>query len=127
MSNEEAAAAIGVSAANEVQPPASEYADPAPYEPVETRTQIEVGLQRSVRFGRVIIGAAILGAIIAASVSFFFPLAPDAEYTVAQVAGFMSLIGAAFGLAIGAILALILGQIAKRHRGAAIAVHTDVR
>ena len=124
MSNEEAASAIGVSAAEEVQPAAPE---PAPHEPVETRIEIEVGLQRSVRYGRVIIGAAIVCAVIAAVASFFFPLAPDADYEVAQVAGFMLLIGAAVGLALGAILALILGQIAKRHRGAAIAVHTDVR
>ncbi len=128
MSNEEAAPQIGLPTAEDApDAPLAAADEPAPYEPVETRTEIEVGLQRSVRTGRVIIGAGILGAVIAALVSLFFPLAPDADYELAQIAGFMTLIGAAIGLAIGAILALVLGQVAKRHQGAAIAVHTDVR
>lgn len=102
-------------------------AAPAAPEQVETRTEVEVGLQRSVRYGRIIIGAAILGAVLAAIAALLFPVLPDAEYELGQIVGFMTLIGAAIGLALGAVLALVLGRIAKRQTGAAIAVRTDVR
>ncbi len=116
MSNEEAVQ----------QSPVPHTAADAP-EPIEVRTEVEVGLQRSVRYGPVIIGTAIVGALVAAIAALFFPVGPEAEYELGQIVGFMALIGAAIGLGLGAVLTLILGRVAKRHRGAAIAVLTDVR
>lgn len=119
MSNEESVAAgeEAASAASATEVP----------EPIATSTQVEVGLQRAVRYGPIIITATIAGAVIAALVSLLFPVAPDALYELGQIAGFMALIGAAIGLTLGAILTLILTVIAKRQRGSAIAVLTDVR
>lgn len=88
---------------------------------------IEVGLQRSVRFGRILIVASALGAIIGAVISLFFPVAEDADYELGQAVGLMVVVGAAVGLALGAILSLFLGFLASRNTGAAIAVQTDVR
>jgi len=96
-------------------------------EPVETATTLEVGLERSVRYGPILIGGAIIGAVIAAVVALLFPISEDAEYTMGQVVGFVAVLGGAAGLALGAVLALVLGRVAKRSRGAGIAVLTDVR
>lgn len=96
-------------------------------EPVETRTTVEVGLVRSVRYGPIMIGGIIVGAALAALAALFFPIEEGADYTMGQVVGFVAVLGAVIGLALGALLALILGVAAKRRRGAAIAVLTDVR
>lgn len=88
---------------------------------------VEVGLVRSVRFGRIIVTTVIVGAIIAALAALVVPVAPEAGYELGQIVGFMALIGAVIGLALGALLALILASVAKRQRGAALATHTDVR
>lgn len=96
-------------------------------EPIETRREVQVGLQRSVRYGRIIVGGMVLGIIVAVIVAMMLPVAPDADYELGQVVGFSALIGAAIGLAAGAVFGLILGVVAKRQRGAAIAVLTDVR
>lgn len=95
---------------------------------VETQhAPTEVGLQRSVRFGRIIIAVAALGAVAGLVASLFFPVQEGANYELGQVAGLMAVVGAAIGLTLGALLALLLGIVAKRKRGAAIAVQTDVR
>ncbi len=106
----------------------------APQEPaaaeagaVIEETRREVALQRSVRYGRILIGATVLGALIAALACLVFPIAEDAEYTMGQVVGFMVLIGGAVGLGIGGILSLILGLVAKRQRGTGVAIQADVR
>lgn len=98
-----------------------------PHEPVEVRTQMEVGLQRSVRIGPIMIGGAVLGAVIAAIITMLFPVVEDGHYTLGQVVGFVAVLGAVIGLTLGAILALILSAVARRRKGAAIAVLTDVR
>lgn len=103
-----------------------EMADELPA-PVVTSTEMEVGLQRTVRIGPIMIGAAVLGAVVAAVAALFFPISEEADYTMGQVVGFVAVLGAAIGLALGAVLSLILVGVARRHRGAAIAVHTDVR
>lgn len=102
-------------------------AAPEVREPHETRTRVEVGLERSVRYGRIIVTAAAVGAVIAAVSALFFPVADDADYELGQIVGLMAVVGAAVGLALGALLALALGISARRRRGAAIAVQTDVR
>lgn len=88
---------------------------------------VEVELQRSVRVGRLLIGGAVLGALVGMISSFFFPVAANADYELRQVVGVTLVFGAAIGLALGAVLALILGIAAKRQHGAAMAVQTDVR
>lgn len=95
--------------------------------PVETRTQIEVELVRSVRYGPIMVVGAAIGAVLLGVAALFFPVSDDAEYELGQVVGLMAVVGAAIGLALGGILALILGLVAKRSRGAALAVQTDVR
>ncbi len=138
MSTEEAAgvaepiepnAAVGAEPANEsATEPVNEAEEPRTEEFVEIpHAPIEVGLQRSVRYGRILIGAAALGALIGAIASLFFPVAEGADYELGQVAGLMAVVGGAIGLALGALLSLLLGIVARRNRGAAIAVQTDVR
>lgn len=95
-------------------------------EPVETRSRVEVGLVRSVRYGRVIVVFAALGAVVAGVAALFFPVAEDADYELGQVVGLMVVVGGAIGLSVGAILSLLLGLVARRKRGEALAVHTDV-
>lgn len=95
--------------------------------PVETSTEVEVGLQRSVRYGRILVVGAALGAVIAGLVALAFPVGPDATYELGQAVGFALVIGATAGLVLGALLALALGQVAKRSRGGARAIQTDVQ
>ena len=88
---------------------------------------VQVELRRSVRYGRIIIGAVAIGIIAGAVISLFFPVVEGANYELGQVAGLMAVVGGAVGLVIGALLSLLLGVIAGRKRGAALAVQTDVR
>lgn len=88
---------------------------------------VQVELRRSVRYGRIIIGAVVLGIIAGAVISLFFPVLEGANYELGQVAGLMAVVGGAVGLVIGALLSLLLGAVAGRKRGAALAVQTDVR
>lgn len=83
-------------------------------------TQATVELQRSVRYGRLLIGGAVVGAAIASLGSLFFPVEEGALYSIGQIMGFMLLIGGAIGLALGGVLALILNLSAKRQRGTAV-------
>ena len=86
-----------------------------------------MGLQRSVRYGRIIVGATILGAIIGLIASLFFPVDEGANYELRQAAGVALVAGGVIGLTVGALVSLLLGIIASRSKGAAIAVQTDVR
>lgn len=101
--------------------------EPEAVEPVVTEASREVTLQRSVRYGRVLVGIAALGAIIAMLLVLVFPVAEKADYTLGQAVGFMAVIGAAIGLGIGALLSLVLGVIARRSRGSGVAIQSDVR
>ena len=99
-------------------------AEPAP---VIEEAEREVTLQRSVRVGRVVIGTAIAGALIAALLSLMFPVEEGAEYTLGEVTGFAALIGAAIGLGLGGLLVIVLSAVAKRQRGTGVAIQSDVR
>ncbi|MFC5337974.1 hypothetical protein [Leucobacter denitrificans] len=88
-----------------------------------SETQQTVELQRSVRYGRLLIGGAILGGALGALITLFFPIPEGALYTMRQIAGFMLLIGAVIGLAIGGVLSLVLTAVAKRKRGTAVVDH----
>lgn len=96
--------------------------------PLANESHVTVDLVRSVRFGRIIVTAIIVGAVAGAVASLLFPVREDiayVQYTLGQIAGFMAVIGAAAGLLVGGIAALLLGVAAKKRRGQAIAVMTD--
>ena len=99
----------------------------APRESEVVRIEQPVELERTVRYGRILIVATVIGAVVAALITLMFPIPPDENYTMGQIVGFMLVAGAAVGLALGAILALVLGRVAKRHRGSGVAIQTDVR
>lgn len=92
-----------------------------------TETQVAVTLQRSVRYTRLLIVGGVLGAVVGALVCLAFPITPESEYTMGQVAGFMAVVGGAIGLGLGGLLGLMLGLIAKRQRGEGVAVQADMR
>lgn len=97
-------------------------------EPEAEVTVVEqsVRVVRSVRFGRVIIGGAVFGAAVASLLTLAFPVA-GADYTLGQAVGFMALIGAGIGLALGSVFALILNRAVANRSGTAVAKRSDVR
>lgn len=110
---------------SDTEPELPHDAPEAAEETVRAESEQPVRLQRSVRFGRVIVGTAVLGVVIAVFLTMLFPV-NEAEYTLIQIVGFMALVGAAIGLAVGAILALVLNRIAGKQQGTAIAKRRDV-
>lgn len=105
-------------------PEASETPD-AVQTVTETKQQVE--LVRSVRFGRILVVFSVLGGVLAALACVFFPVNPEQHYTLGQIMGFSAIIGAAIGLCIGALVSLMLGAAAKRRRGTAVAIQSDVQ
>lgn len=101
--------------------------EPAPHVPVIHQVEREVTLERGVRYGRVIIAFTIAGSIIAMMMSLLTPLADGGDYTLSQIVGFMALIGAVVGLAVGGLVSVVLGMVAKRRTGTGVAIQTDVR
>ena len=91
-----------------------------------SETQQTVELRRTVRYGRLLIGGAIVGAAIASLVTLLFPIAEGAMYTLGQVTGFMLLIGGVIGLALGGVVALVLTSVAKRNQGTGVVAHAQV-
>lgn len=79
-----------------------------------------VELQRSVRYGRILIGGAVLGGAVASLVTLLFPVKEGALYTMGQIVGFMLLVGGVIGLALGGLLALVLTLVARRNRGSGV-------
>ena len=77
---------------------------------------VQVELRRSVRYGRIIVGAVVLGIVVGAVVSLFFPVPEGANYELGQAAGLMAVVGGAIGLVVGALLSLLLGAVAGRKR-----------
>ena len=116
--------------ADSAQSTAPEGAEADASTQVATVTEVEVGVRRSVRYGRVVVGFAILGGLVAAIACLFLPIQNNpavGDYSMAQVAGFAGMLGAGVGLMLGGILAVILGAVARRRTGSATAVLTDVR
>lgn len=79
-----------------------------------------VELQRSVRYGRLLIVGAIIGGIFGALATTLFPIAEGSFYSLGQIAGFMLLVGAIIGLTIGGILSLVLTLVARRSHGTGV-------
>lgn len=94
-------------------------------EPTVVVAEETVEVVRSVRFGRVIIGGAVLGAVLATLITLSFPVL-STDYTMGQAVGFIALIGAGIGLAVGSALALILARVAAKRHGTAVAKRSDV-
>lgn len=92
----------------------------------ETTREERVTIERSVRFGRLIIGGGVIGAVVLMLVSAVFPVLPEAEYTLGQVVGLMALYGAVAGMLLGALLALLLAAVSRRSRGEAVVQHDTV-
>ncbi len=86
-----------------------------------------VRVERSVRYNRLLVVGAIIGAALGAGYALLFPVVEGAHYTLAQAMGFAAVIGSAIGLALGGVLGLILGLSAKRKKGTAVATQSDVR
>lgn len=105
----------------------SPSADEAEISVMVRETEQEVTLQRTVRFGRVIVTAIVLGAVVGALVATLFPVSEEAAYTLPQVAGFSALVGGVVGLVVGGALSLVLASIAKRGTGSGVAIQTDVQ
>lgn len=102
-------------------------AAPEAVEPEMTRVEQRVELERGVRFGRILLVAGGVGAVLASMITLMLPIDPEENYTMSQVVGFMLVVGAVAGLFVGAILSLVLARIAKRQRGFGVAIQTDVR
>lgn len=98
-----------------------------PDESTVMRENVEVGLIRAVRHGRIIVTATAVFAVLGGIAALVVPVDPDAEYTLGQAVGQMLVVGAIVGLLLGSILALVLGIAVKRRRGAARAHQVDVQ
>ena len=96
-------------------------------EPTIVESEVEVKLERSVRFSRLLIVGAIVGVVLLTLISLSFPITEESQFTMPQVVGFMALIGAVLGLTLGAVLGLVLSTVAKRQHGTGIATQVDVR
>ncbi|MDO4242133.1 MAG: hypothetical protein Q4C71_06360, partial [Microbacteriaceae bacterium] len=83
---------------------------------------MQVRVQRSVRYNRLLIFGAAIGAILAVSCTMLFPVAPEGHYTLPQVVGFMAVLGAAAGLLAGGIFGLIIGAASRKNEGTATVV-----
>ena len=92
-----------------------------------TERKVEVELVRSVKIARLLITGAVIGALIMVIITMVMPIAPDANYTMGQVSGFMALVGAVIGLLLGAVLGLVLTRIARKKHGSGLAVQSDVQ
>lgn len=88
---------------------------------------VHVGIERSVRFGRLLAVGAVMGAVILSLITMMQPIEEDAMYEMWQVVGFMALVGAVAGLLLGALVSLTLAFVTRKSQGTGVAVHTDVQ
>jgi hypothetical protein len=101
--------------------------DGTPAEPLETdRTSGTVTVRRAPRYGRFITLGAIVGAVAALILTFAFSGEPTIEgelieFDKGQVFGFLLLICATIGVALGALVALLIDRsTARRARSVAV-------
>jgi MFS family permease len=85
----------------------------------ETVTQATVTVRRSPRYARFMLVGVIVFAILALILTYAFP--ESSEYGTAQVFGFLLLLGAAVGLGLGAIAALVADRLSRRRARTLIA------
>ena len=108
------------------QPPAepTEPTDPQPEE-IATVTEDAVRVHRSPRYFRFMLTGAILFAIVAVVLTFAFPENPT--YDRGTVFGFLLAICVVVGVALGAVVALLLDRAATRRARTVQADRIDVR
>lgn len=121
--------------AGQVPGEASSSAEAAPRPQYRTEaTRDEVVVRRSPRYGAFMIAGAVLGAIVAFVLSFAFApteaqlaerLQDDFTYDQGQVFGFLLLGGVAFGVALGALVALLVDRAMSRRATRAVAEHDE--
>jgi hypothetical protein len=109
------------------EPSAAAGVDGTSAEPLETdQTSDTVTVRRAPRYGRFITLGAILGAIAALILTFAFSGEPTIEgelieFDKGQVFGFLLLICATIGVALGALVALLIDRsTARRARSVAV-------
>ena len=92
--------------------------EPSDVQPSESMLgQSEVVVHRSPRYNRFMIVGAVIGAIVAFVLTMTAPAGE--EYSVAQVLGFLTLGCVAAGVALAAILALVLDRMARKRTAVA--------
>ncbi len=94
----------------------------SPEEALETDvTSDSVTVRRAPRYGRFITVGAIVGAVVALILTFVFP--ENEEFDRGQVFGFLVIACAAIGVALGALVALLLDRASARRTTPAIVEH----
>ncbi|MGO4301416.1 hypothetical protein [Leifsonia sp. RAF41] len=91
----------------------------------ETVTPAEVRVRRSPRYFRFMITGAVIFAIVALILTFSFPENPT--YDRGSVFGFLLAIGVIVGVAIGAVVALVVDRATGRRARSVQADRIDVR
>jgi uncharacterized membrane protein len=91
----------------------------------ETVTPAEVRVRRSPRYFRFMITGAVLFAIVALILTFSFPENPT--YDRGSVFGFLLAIGLVVGVALGAVVALLIDRTTARRARSVQADRIDVR
>jgi flagellar biosynthesis protein FliR len=91
----------------------------------ENVTEDSVTVQRSPRYFRFMLAGAILFAVVALILTFAFPAQPG--YDRGQIFGFLLLGGIVLGIAVGAVIALIVGWVTGRRARTVAAAHTTTR
>lgn len=98
--------------------------DEAPDE-TGTTTSSEVSVSRSPRYARFMLAGVLLFALVALILTFSFPQGHG--YDAGQVFGFLLLFGAVAGVALGAVVAIVVDRVASRRARTVIADRIDVR
>ncbi|GGI46227.1 hypothetical protein BCL57_001341 [Agromyces flavus] len=85
------------------------------------RTNDSVSVRRAPRYPAFIVAGIVLGAVLALVLTFAYP--ENGEFDRGQVFGFIVLWCAAFGAALGGVVALIVDRRLAKRRGSAVAEH----
>ncbi|WP_374009388.1 hypothetical protein [Leifsonia sp. LS-T14] len=91
----------------------------------ETVTPSEVRVRRSPRYFRFMVTGAVIFAIVALVLTYSFPENPT--YDRGSVFGFLLAIGVIVGVALGAVVALVLDRVTSRRARSVQADRIDVR
>ncbi|MEY9852096.1 putative membrane protein [Leifsonia sp. EB41] len=125
-SNAEESAVPEEAHAADAAEPGHPDAAPAPDPEVDaTVTEAEVRVHRSPRYFRFMLTGAIVFAVIALILTFAFPANPT--YDRGQVFGFLLAICATIGVAVGALVALLIDRRVSRRARTVQADRIDVR
>ncbi len=90
-----------------------------------TTTESEVRVERSPRYARFMLAGVLIFAVISLILTFGFPQGKG--YDAGQVFGFLLLFGSIAGVALGAVVAIIIDRVAGRRARTILADRIDVR